>query len=409
MSNPGNPVDRQAPRCRLLALAPNPWHGQWMNRQQILSRLAARHGVLYSTGPWTIWDRDSERFRSVPFGGRFTETDGVMVDESPRWLLRWPTVPAYDQAVQALVLRRWRRQLGRMGTGPLIAYLFHPAFLHLALALRADHLVYHPYDLFRSMPGWTAELAELEDRLLGIADAVIATSEPTRAALQPQSATKVHCVPNGVDRQLYLDRALKPVVDALSGIPRPRIGYVGSLNRKVDLALIAWLARREPDWHFPLIGPLGSFDAETAAALEELKQLPNVHLTGSRERGQLPDCITSLDVALMCYREGTWMDSAYPLKLHEYLASGPPVVSTSLPTVQPFSHVVATARNRTEWHALIGQALRDGTPGTPAERRAVAAANTWEHRVSDISAILATVVDRTATTGTLASVGMPSS
>lgn len=372
-------------------MAPNAWHGQWMNRQQILSRLSAHHDILYSTGPWTIWDRDGKGFQEAPAGGRFSECDGVTLDESPRWLLRWPTVPAYDRLVQALVTRRWRRQLARMGTGPLIAYLFHPGFLPSALALRAERIVYNPYDLFRNMPGWTPELAQLEDQLLHIADAVIATSEPTRAALQPQSATAVHCVPNGVDRRLFLERDTAPAVDPLADIPRPRIGYVGSINRKVDLPLIAWLARQEPDWQFVLIGPLGSFDAETAAALTEIRQLSNVHLLGSRDRAVLPDHIRSLDVALMCYRRGTWMDSAYPLKLHEYLASGPPVVSTDLPTMQPFASVVATARNNAEWQASIRQALRDGTPGTRAERRAVAAANTWEHRVDDIRNILAAV------------------
>lgn len=392
MTGSGNNTGRQPIRCRLLALAPNAWQGQWMNRQQILSRLATNHAILYSTGPWSIWDRDTQGYRGSPVGGRFTESDGVTIDASPRWLLRWPTVPAYDRIVQQLAAHRWRRQLARMGTGPVVAYLFHPAFLPLALAARPDHVVYHPYDLFRSMPGWTPAMAQLEEQLLRAADAVIATSEPTRAALQPESTTPVHCVPNGVDRQLYLDRDDQPPVDALSGIPRPRIGYVGSLNRKVDLALIVRLATREPAWQFPLIGPLGSFDAETSAALAKLRQLPNVHLLGPRERGQLRDCMASLDVALMCYRTGTWMDSAYPLKLHEYLASGPPVVSTDLPTIQPFASVVARARNEDQWHAMIQDALRDGIPGTRAERRAVAAANTWEHRVTDIAAILATVL-----------------
>ena len=54
------------------------------------------------------------------------------------------------------------------------------------------------------MPGWTPELARLEARLLETCDAVIATSEPTRAALQEQSPLPVHCVPNGVDGELFL-------------------------------------------------------------------------------------------------------------------------------------------------------------------------------------------------------------
>ncbi|MEZ5564340.1 MAG: glycosyltransferase [Gammaproteobacteria bacterium] len=390
MTNTAQHPDRQRPpRCRIFAMAPNSWSGQWMNRQQILSRLAAHHDILYSTGPWTVWDRNSSSFQETPGRGSFTSQDGVTVDAAPHWLLRWPTVPAYDRVVRALAVRRWRRKLARMGTGPLVAYLFHPAFLPFAIALRADRIVYSPYDLFRNMPGWNPESAALERELLRVADAVIATSEPTRATLQAESATTVHCVPNGVDRQIFLDRQDGTIVDVLADIPRPRIGYVGSLNRKVDLPLIAWLAQREPDWQFVLVGPLGSFDPVTTAALAQIRQQSNVHLPGSKDRAALPDYIASLDVALMCYRSGTWMDSAYPLKLHEYLASGPPVVSTDLPTVRPFSGVVATARSNEEWHAQIKEALLHGTPGTPAERRAVASANTWEHRVKDIEAILA--------------------
>lgn len=393
------PVGQIAPghaaaRCRLMALAPNSWDGQWMNRQQILSRLAADHDVLYSTGAWTVWDRDNESYRTTPLRGTFERRDGVLVDRPPRWLLRWPTVAVYDRAVLRLVQRRWRRQLAQMGNGPVVAYLFHPRYLRFIDDLGADHVIYQPYDLFRHMPGWTPELARLEERLLETCDAVIATSEPTRSALQEQSPLPVHCVPNGVDGELFLAGDPVPGVDALPGIPRPRVGYVGSLNRKVDLPLVLDLARREPGWQLVLVGPQGSFDDATAIALAECAALPNVHLLGARTRQELPACMGSLDVALMCYRPGTWMDSAYPLKLHEYLASGPPVVSSDLPSVRPFAGVVAIAQTPDDWHVLIGTALRDGTPGTRAERRAVAAANTWDQRVGTIRGILAEICGR---------------
>jgi glycosyltransferase involved in cell wall biosynthesis len=300
----------------------------------------------------------------------------------------------YDHAVLRLIQRRWRRQLARLGDGPVVAYVFHPRYQQFIAHLGADHVIYQPYDLFRHMPDWTPELARLEARLLETCDAVIATSEPTRAALQEQSPLPVHCVPNGVDAELFLAGDPAQGVDALPGIPRPRVGYVGSLNRKVDLPLIVDLARREPGWQFVLVGPQGNFDDATARALAECVTLPNVHLPGSRTRQELPACIGSLDVALMCYRPGTWMDSAYPLKLHEYLASGPPVVSSDLPSVRPFAGVVAIARNAGDWHALIGAALRDGTPGTRAERQSVAAANTWDQRVDVIRGILAGICGR---------------
>lgn len=378
-------------RCRLLALAPNPWQGQWMNRQQVLSRLAADHAVLYSTGAWSVWDRQAPGWRAAPVFGRFESVDGVVVDHPPRALLRWPTRRGYDQAILRLVQRRWLRQLAKMGDGPLVAYLFHPRYLPFIADLPVDRLVYQPYDLFRRMPGWSPALARLEAELLARSDAVIATSETTRDTLQEQCPRPVHCVPNGVDAGLFLGRDAAGGDDLLAGIPRPRIGYIGSVNRKVDLPLLVDLARQEPSWQIVLVGPEGNFDDVTATALRDLAALPNVHRLGARDRRELPGLIGSLDVALMCYRPGTWMDSAYPLKLHEYLASGPPVVSSDLPSVRPFSAVVAIARRPDDWHPLIRDGLRTDGPGTRAGRREVAAANSWDRRVRDIRAILASL------------------
>ena len=385
----GNEVRTMPPTrnsCRILALAPNRWDGQWMNRQQLLSRIARKHPVLYSTGPWSIWDRVRDTFRTVPVRGAFLPRDVVMVDDPPRWLLRWPTHPRYDSAVIRAAQKRWRRHLDRVGQGPLIAYLFHPRYLDLVPRLGADRIIYHPYDLFRRMPDWSTDLARLEARLLEISDAVIATSEATRDALAQETSRPVHCIPNGVDADLFIGS--RTADDAFPGIARPRIGYVGSINRKVDIELVVQLAHREPDWQFILMGPRGNLDETTTQALSEAGSLPNVHLVGARARQELPACMRSLDVSLMCYRRGTWMESAYPLKLHEYLASGPPVVSSDLPSVRPFGDVVAIARTADDWHASITAALRDGTPGTPAARLAVAAANTWDERVNQVLRIL---------------------
>src|SRR5512145_2443365 len=89
----------QVTRCRLLALAPNFWDAQWMNRQQILSRLAKDHDVLYSNGPWSVWDRHDERFRAASWTGSFESRDGVLLDRPPKLLLRWPTHATSERTV----------------------------------------------------------------------------------------------------------------------------------------------------------------------------------------------------------------------------------------------------------------------------------------------------------------------
>jgi hypothetical protein len=148
---------------RILALAPNDWDGQWMNRQQILSRLAQKHGVIYSNGPWRVWDRVKATFWACPWFGAFVCRDGVWVDRSPRLLIGWRP-GRLDRWVQHLVNRRWRRQLARLGHGPTVIHVFHPAFASAAQGVPHDLLVYHPYDLFRHQPGWTPAMAEQERR-----------------------------------------------------------------------------------------------------------------------------------------------------------------------------------------------------------------------------------------------------
>lgn len=373
---------------RIVAFALNPWDGQWMNRQQILSRLARFHRIIYTNGLWRIWDRNLQAHRQSRPWGCFEDRQGVHLDQPPRWLLRWPGRALWEAVVGRLAARRWRAKLDEFGSGPVVAYVFHPSFLEAAQSLKPDLLVYHAYDMFSRAPGWNAELEAAQTRLLQSSHLVIASSEPIRAALQPLTANPVVCVPNGVDAEAFMAGAELAEPADLAPIPHPRLGYVGTLNRKVDFPLIAELATREPTWHFVLLGPRGSLDELTASALQRCADLPNVHILPARPVQQLPACMAALDVGLMCYRKDTWMEYGYPLKLHEYLASGLPVVCTPLESIKDFRGAIEIAEGTDGWHAALSRMLRGETPSTREDRQAVARENTWDIRVERISELL---------------------
>lgn len=382
-------------RARILALAPNPWEGQWMNRQQILSRLAGRHDIVYSNGPWTVWDRDDPRWRRAPHLGGFRQRDGVWVDDPPRWLLSWPTRPRWDGLVHAACARRWRRRLERLGGAPVVAWLFHPSLIQHAEALRPDRLIYHPFDLFTATPGWKAQHDVKEEHALARADLIITSSEAARTVLAGRSGRTVHWVPNGVDADAFAAAAAAGEAPPdLEAIPRPRLGYVGSINRKVDFPLIEALALREPSWQFVFVGPVFGQDETTAPALERCRSLPNIHFLPARSHRELPATMAALDVGLMCYRTETWAQYGYPLKLHEYLATGLPVVSTALPAVTEFSGLVRIAAGEQDWHEALEAAIAGEAPGSRETRQAEAAMNTWDNRVGRIAELL----DRTLLT-----------
>ena len=82
------------------------------------------------------------------------------------------------------------------------------------------------------------------------------------------------------------------------------------------------------------------------------------------------------------------VDPGYPLKLHELLAVGKPIVGALLETIVPFSHVVEIAKGPQQWMEALERALYSGGRGTIAERRAEAVKNTWDQRLDVLEARL---------------------
>ena len=90
------------------------------------------------------------------------------------------------------------------------------------------------------------------------------------------------------------------------------------------------IAGRRPDWHFVLVGPV-----QPNLDVSPIEALPNVTLTGMAEVSELPGYVRAFDVCMIPYLIDDFVRGIYPLKLHEYLAAGKPVVTTPIPAVLP--------------------------------------------------------------------------
>jgi glycosyltransferase involved in cell wall biosynthesis len=357
-----------------------------MNRQQLLSRLAANGAfVVYSTGQWYSWHRHDPAWRAAPAFGRVQHADGVRIAHAPRWLLRVPRSPRLDRLAIRLEARRLRRLLPNAGRAGFTLYVFHPVFQPYAEALQPTRLVYHAYDLFALTPDWNTELARQEQWLLDHADLRIASSGITAARLEDRGGRCVQTLPNAADVRRF-DRARhEPPPPDLAAIPRPWIGYVGNINIKVDLALIAELAARRPQWQFVLIGQVGVLDNEASEALARCRGLPNIHELGGKAYTEVPGYVAQIDVGLMAYRirANLWTTALEPLKLYEYLAAGRPVVSAGMAAIERFRDVVSVAGSAEEWEYAIAAAL-NGDGASPERRRAAGAKHDWSARVATL-------------------------
>jgi glycosyltransferase involved in cell wall biosynthesis len=297
----------------------------------------------------------------------------------------------------SVLVARWRRWLARHGSGPSICYVFHPAFVEYARELGSDFLVYHPHDWFEKMSGWTPRLEEAERYLLRAGHLVMAPSPQLADRLSTRAGRDVRVLLNAADVPAFIRAAATgeaPPAD-LARIPRPRIGYVGQLHPYVDLRLIRRLAQARPAWHFVFIGPrTPKRDPEFESELARCESVPNIHFLGPKPNPEVPRYTVNMDVNIMCYRldDRGWVGVAYPLKMHEYMASGRPIVSVDLESVRPLQHVIRIARDAGDWERAIEDALTSGGPGTPSSRTEFARAHGWDERATQLEAWLVELV-----------------
>jgi UDP-galactopyranose mutase len=171
------------------------------------------------------------------------------------------------------------------------------------------------------------ELKLLESELMRAADVVFAGGASLYEARRDRH-DNIHCLPSGVDLAHFM-AARVPLAepDDQARLPRPVLGYFGVIDERVDLDLIAGIARLKPEWQLVMIGPLAKLRDE------DLPKAANIHWLGGRDYASLPAYLSHWNVALMPFALNEATRFISPTKAPEYLAGGKRVVSTAITDV----------------------------------------------------------------------------
>ena len=283
-----------------------------------------------------------------------------------------------------------------------VVLTLHPGSLAEVQALQSSGTVYYAVDEwtgFLDDPEQVHVMRAREEAMLRYADVAVGVS-PRLQRRFAEWRPNAYLQTGGVDvEQFGPDRlASLPPHPELAGLPRPRIGLVGQLDRRVDQALLHALADRHPEWHIVLVGrvrPEIDFSA--------LRARPNVHFVPFQSHAQLPQVLRALDVCLIPYVLTPLTQSCNPLKAYEYLATGLPIVSTPLEGLGEVREGIDIAATPEQFVAAVAAALADPERGR-AQRLRLAAGQSWERRTDAIEARLReAVASRVANTDRLAS------
>mgnify|MGYP003367415509 CR=1 FL=1 len=250
----------------------------------------------------------------------------------------------------------------------------HPS---VSIYYRRDYVIGEAY--------WRRHGTRLEPELAASADLVLANSTRFAAELQ---AYNPHTYPieTGVNLKLYNPAKKYETPGDMQDIPRPIIGYMGTINStRLDGDLLYQIISQRPDYSFVFTGP-----EDDIFRRNRIHSLKNAYFTGQKKVDELPAYIAAYDVCINPQMVNEITDGNYPLKIDEYLAMGKPTVATSTHTMRHiFANHTHLATTPEEWLSAIDRAVTEADDEELAKQRiAFAETHSWGHSVKKIYDII---------------------
>jgi GT2 family glycosyltransferase len=255
-----------------------------------------------------------------------------------------------------------------------------PYWRPLAERLRARFgwkIVYDCLDDHAGFSDTRASFVEAEEsRLASGADLVLATSEALARKMSAHSS-RVLLLRNGADADAFAG------FDPSPAPRRPRVGYYGAVADWFDFELFFDVARRHPEWDFPVVGKVES-EGRTRGAPG------NVLWMGERPYSEIPAFVAGLDAGVIPFKVEPLTVATDPVKVYEMLAAGLPVVATPLPELSRLERagLVRLAGDPAGFEESVAAALAQSDPEARERRRAFGRDNRWDSRAGVLRAAM---------------------
>lgn len=380
----------------LVYFGPEKWDGLWRNRHWLMSLFARQNRVLYVEPRQylrrTLADWREGQLSLAPWRWRPIShiKDGLYVYHHPPFagIISRPPLSWVTSYLRRSLLTATSR---RLGIQQPIVWISRPSLVDLLDVFDARLTIYHVVDEYSAYPGQSstqqAQMRARDREMLRVADLVIVVSQSLLSD-KSQYNSHTYMVPNAVHYRAY-EQCINSDISVppdLAAVPEPRLGYIGLIGDKLNFELLSAIARARPAWSLVFLGAVA--DSVDTTQWGRLCRLSNVHYLGQVPATQVPEYVCGFDVGLMPYRHGRHAENISPLKLYDYLAAGKPVVSINIPALNGFRHVVGVADSPAAFVAELERALHATEPALIEERRRLAAANSWESRVEQISNLI---------------------
>jgi len=236
-------------------------------------------------------------------------------------------------------------------------WYYTPMALEFSRKYMPEIVIYDCMDELSAFKFAPESLKALEQELLSKADVVFTGGQSLYQAKKNQHAN-IHPFPSSIEVEHFAKtRELKALTQAKEDKPLT-LGFYGVIDERFDINLIKEMATARPEWQFNLIGPVVKIDPAT------LPQNSNIKYLGPKSYQELPEQMTTWDIALIPFMINESTKFISPTKTPEYLAAGLPVISTAIrDVVNPYGikQLVYIGNNAEDFIAAAEQELAKTT------------------------------------------------
>jgi glycosyltransferase involved in cell wall biosynthesis len=404
------------PKSCLSMLAPVPYGWRLHSRTRALADEFARRGVhVRYVAPPT--PRAMLRHWVAPWRERRAgEVELIWPLPVPalHWQQRLGLVDAIARRQAARIwgqLRASRKAAGRSATpvgeysecAPQVVVAATPLWRPVVAHMPCDLLVYDCLDdpLVHARVSSGAIYLRWHEELCRCADVLVAVSTALAERLRGVTDRPVVVCGNGVDARAFGAAASGGSVDdSAAGCQaslrnwfgwrgahpdQPVAGFLGSIDRWVDVELLAALARSLPGVQVVVAGP-----ERHRGLAGPLAGIPNVRRIGLVPYAAVPALMRSFDVGLIPFKAGAIAAAADPLKVYEYAAAGKPVVCSVRLRLDDADAPVTTAETAEGFVNAVSNAAALGDDSTAERERRMAFArrHTWAARAKQFLEVI---------------------
>ncbi|MEM8859478.1 MAG: glycosyltransferase [Chloroflexota bacterium] len=391
----------------IVFVAADSWHSLLRAPQHLVTRLTKEFNIIFLEPGRAPEDNQAQKavsgLKSIFKVESYSPMENLTVvpgipnipvfrTQFPKWLLKL-TYPVTSRINFSYNIRHYKRALKQLDVKDPIVLLWgfgdygmdaHRFFDHIENALSC-YLVYDESPDFAHNKRIQAQLRAADDLTCKKADVVMATSK-SQLDRRLHLNDNVVFMPNGVDFAMFnspFEKGVEVPADIID-LPKPIIGFSGWMGYQIDVPLLLHTSKQFPEASIVLLGPN---TIPNSPELDDLMQMPNVHFLGKKDPNELASYFQVFDAAIIPYILKGHVRYIYPLKLHEYLATGRAVVSTDLPNLYPHEDILRIAKTRDEFVEHIRAAFNDQSPEMVRARIDEAKKYSWDDRAADITRI----------------------